>query len=161
MELFFLLGVDASHVYVHTACLDARLLPQSYQHPNLSEGTDRVGGQLCSDKECPFSGIPKSGRVWRKLLESDAQSVVTYMYFLRLIAMWCVCVSVAGRWLCHVVCMCVRCRQMAVPCGVYVCPLQADGCAMWCVCVSVAGRWLCHVVCMCVRCRQMAVVEVR
>ena len=28
------------------ACLGARLLPQSYQYPNLSEGADRVGGQL-------------------------------------------------------------------------------------------------------------------
>ena len=46
------------------ACLGARLLPQSYQHPNLSEGADRVGGQLRGDKECPFSGVTKSGRVW-------------------------------------------------------------------------------------------------
>ena len=39
------------------------------------EGTDRVSGQLSGDKECPFSGITKSGRVWRKVLESGAQSV--------------------------------------------------------------------------------------
>ena len=39
------------------------------------EGTDRVSGQLRGDKECPFSDIPKSGRVWRKVPESDAQSV--------------------------------------------------------------------------------------
>ena len=43
------------------ACLGARLLPQSYQYPNLSSGADRVGGQLCGDKECPFSGVTKSG----------------------------------------------------------------------------------------------------
>ena len=37
---------------------------------------DRVGGgQLRGDKECPFSGITNSGRVWRKVRESDAQSV--------------------------------------------------------------------------------------
>ena len=42
------------------ACLGARLLPQSYQYPNLSEGTDHVGGQLHGDKECPFSDITKS-----------------------------------------------------------------------------------------------------
>ena len=36
----------------------------------------RVAGQLRGDKECPFSGITKSGRVWRKVPESDAQSVV-------------------------------------------------------------------------------------
>ena len=39
------------------ACLGARLLPQSYQYPNLSEGADRAGGQLRGDKECSFSGV--------------------------------------------------------------------------------------------------------
>ena len=57
------------------ACLGTRLLLQSYQYPNLLEGTDCVGGQLHRDKECPFSGITKSGRVWRKVPESDARSV--------------------------------------------------------------------------------------
>ena len=59
------------------ACLGARLLPQSYQYPNLSEGADRVAGQLRGDKECSFSGVTKSGRVWRKVPESDARSVGT------------------------------------------------------------------------------------
>ena len=36
------------------------------------EGADRVGGQLRGDKECPFSGVTKSGRVLRKEPESDA-----------------------------------------------------------------------------------------
>ena len=44
------------------------LLPQSYQYPNLSEGADCVGGQLRGDKEYPFSGVTKSGR----LLEESA-----------------------------------------------------------------------------------------
>ena len=57
------------------ACLGARLLLHSYQDPNLSEGADCVGGQLCGDKECPFSSVTKSGRVWRKVPESDARSV--------------------------------------------------------------------------------------
>ena len=57
------------------ACLGARLLPQSYQYPNFSEGDDRVGGQLRGDKECPFSGVTKSGRVWRKVKESAPRSV--------------------------------------------------------------------------------------
>ena len=35
---------------------------------------DSVSGQLCRDKECPFNGVTNSGRVWRKVLESDAQS---------------------------------------------------------------------------------------
>ena len=67
----FLPGVDGPHVYVR----GTRLLPQSYQYANLSEGADHVGGQLRGDKECPLSGVTKSGRVWRKVLESDARSV--------------------------------------------------------------------------------------
>ena len=52
------------------------LLPQySYQYPNFSEGADRVGGQLRGDKECPFSGATISGRVWRKVPESDIRNV--------------------------------------------------------------------------------------
>ena len=51
------------------------LLPQPYQYPNLSEGADRVGGQLRGDKECLFSGVTKSGRVWRKVPNRDARSV--------------------------------------------------------------------------------------
>ena len=51
------------------ACLGARFLPQSYQYPNLSEGADCVGGQLCL-----CSGVTKSGRIWRKVPESDAWS---------------------------------------------------------------------------------------
>ena len=43
----------------------------------LSESADRVAGQLRGDKECPFSGVTKSGRVWRKVPESDARSVGT------------------------------------------------------------------------------------
>ena len=65
---FFTLGGCVSCL---RACLGARLLPQSYQYPNLSEGADRVGGQLRGDKECPFSGATKSGRDWRKVQESD------------------------------------------------------------------------------------------
>ena len=60
-------------------CFGARLLLQSYQYLNFSEGADRVGGQLRGDKECPFSGVTKSGRVWRKVPESDARSVGTNM----------------------------------------------------------------------------------
>ena len=40
-----------------------------------SEGADRVAGQLRGDKECPFSGVTKSGKVWRKVPEIDARSV--------------------------------------------------------------------------------------
>ena len=42
-------------------------------YPNLSEGADRVS---CAElKECPFGGLTRSGRVWRKVPESDARSV--------------------------------------------------------------------------------------
>ena len=51
------------------------LLLQSYYYPNRSEDADRVAGQLRGDKECPFSGVTKSGRDWRKVPESDARSV--------------------------------------------------------------------------------------
>ena len=64
--------MDASHVYVRALALGCFC---SQKYPNLSEGTDRVGGQLRGDKECPFSGVTKSGRVWRKVPESDARSV--------------------------------------------------------------------------------------
>ena len=58
--------MNASHVYVRALALSCfcRL-------PNLSEGADRVAGQLRGDKECPFSGVTKSGRVWRKVSERD------------------------------------------------------------------------------------------
>ena len=71
------------------ACLGARLLPLSYHYPNLSEGTDRVGGQLRGAKEWPFSGVTESGRVWRKVPESDARSVGTMA--------WCVAAFIDRR----------------------------------------------------------------
>ena len=42
------------------ACLGARLLPQSYQYPNLSEGAGHISGQLHGDKECSCV-VTKSG----------------------------------------------------------------------------------------------------
>ena len=65
--------MDASHVYVRAWALGC--MHSLNQYPNLSEAADRVGGQLRGDKECPFSGVTKSGRVWRKVPESDALSV--------------------------------------------------------------------------------------
>ena len=66
---FFYTGVDASHAWA-LGCFHS-----------LSEGADRVGGQLRGDKECPFSGVTKSGRVWRKVPESDARSVISTQTF--------------------------------------------------------------------------------
>ena len=44
-------------------------------YPNLSEDADHAAGQLRGDNEYPFSGVTKSGRVWRKVPENDARSV--------------------------------------------------------------------------------------
>ena len=57
------------------ACFDAVLLSRSYWYPNLSGGADSVGGQLRGDEDSPVSGVTSSGRIWRKVPESDAQSV--------------------------------------------------------------------------------------
>ena len=68
--------MDASHVHV-------RALALGYFYRHISTRTFRraltVGGQLRGDKECPFSGVTKSGRVWRKVPESDVRSVGTNM----------------------------------------------------------------------------------
>ena len=71
------------------ACFGASLLQQSYQYPNLSEGADRVGGQLRADKACPFSGVTKSGRVWRKVPESGARSVWLWLIEFRALTLHC------------------------------------------------------------------------
>ena len=70
--LFFIFLTRGGCASCLRTCLGARLLPQSYQYPNLSEGADRVAGQLRGDKEC---GVTKSGSVWRKVPESDARCV--------------------------------------------------------------------------------------
>ena len=62
-----------------TCMLGCHLASTSYQYPNLSEGADRIDGLQQRDKECPFNGVTKSGRVWRKLPESDARSVRAIM----------------------------------------------------------------------------------
>ena len=51
------------------------LLPQFLQYTNLSEDADSVSGQLRGYNECPFIGVTNSGSVWRKVPESDVQSV--------------------------------------------------------------------------------------
>ena len=70
--------MDASHVYV-------RALALGFFYSHISTRTfrralpDRVAGQLRGDKECPFSGVTKSGRVWRKVPENGARSVVHWL----------------------------------------------------------------------------------
>ena len=72
---FFLPGVDASHVYVHAwmlGCFHSLISSQTFRRA-LTALVD-----ICAEikRECPFSGVTKSGRVWRKVLESGARSVV-------------------------------------------------------------------------------------
>ena len=51
MELFFFTRDGC------VSCLRGYLGAKSYQYPDLSDGADRVGGELRGDKECPFSGV--------------------------------------------------------------------------------------------------------
>ena len=74
----FLPGVDAPHVYVRAWALGC--FHSLINTRTISEGADRVGGQLRADKEGTFSGVNKSGRIWRKMPESDARSVVSRVY---------------------------------------------------------------------------------
>ena len=60
-------------------CMPGCCVPQSWWYPNLLEGVDSIGGQLHGDKECPFSGVTNSGRIWNKVPESDVQSVASLM----------------------------------------------------------------------------------
>ena len=61
-------------------CVLGRYVAFTAWYPNLSEGADSVGGQLRGDKECRFSGVTNSGRVWRKVPESDARNVTPRVY---------------------------------------------------------------------------------
>ena len=79
----FLPGVDASHVYVRAlalGCFYSHISTRTFQRA-LTASLDS-----CAEiKECPFSGVTKSGRVWSKVPESDARSVlrtVTTLHFL-------------------------------------------------------------------------------
>ena len=77
MELFFsfsfLPGVDASHVCVHALALGC-----FYRHISTRSFRRALTASLdsCAEiKECLFNGVTKSGRVRRKVPESDARSV--------------------------------------------------------------------------------------
>ena len=80
-SFFFIPRVDAPHVYVRAwalGCFHSLISTQTFWKA-LTTSVDS-----CMEIECPFSGVTKSGRVWRKLPESDAQSVVlTLLFFLK------------------------------------------------------------------------------
>ena len=67
--------MDASHVYVGAwalGCFHSHISTQTFRRA-LTASLDS-----CAEIkiECPFSGVTKSGRVWKKLPESDARSVL-------------------------------------------------------------------------------------
>ena len=75
---FFLPVADAPHVYVRAwtlCCFHSLISTQTFRRA-LTASMDM---QLRGDKECPFTGIISSGRVWRKVPESDVRSVVKGM----------------------------------------------------------------------------------
>ena len=79
---YFLSGVDAPRIYVHawTLCCFHSIVsnpPAPTPTPNhISEGADRVCGELLGDKDCRFS----VGIVWRKEPEREDWSVVRWVY---------------------------------------------------------------------------------
>ena len=62
-----MLGVTPSAGLRHPSFKEEGAGKRCSEYPNLSEGTDSVGEQLRGDKESPFSGVTKSGRVRRKV----------------------------------------------------------------------------------------------
>ena len=72
----FLSGVDASHVYVRAwalGCFHSLISTKTFGRA-LTASVDS-----CAEiKECPFNGVTKSGRVWRKVPEGDARSVIAH-----------------------------------------------------------------------------------
>jgi len=61
-----------SHVYMHAwtlCCSHSLIRTQTFQRALT------VSGQLHEDEECLFIGVTNSGRVWRKVPESDTRSV--------------------------------------------------------------------------------------
>ena len=75
--LFFTRGGCVSCLHV---CLGARLLLRSHISTHIFWRVLTALLDSCVKiKECPFSGVTKSDRVWRKVPESDARSVGTAM----------------------------------------------------------------------------------
>ena len=65
--------MDASHVYVRAwalGCFRSHISTRTFRRALTASLNS-----CAIDKECPFSGVTKSGRVWRKVPESDARNV--------------------------------------------------------------------------------------
>ena len=64
--------MDASHVYVRAralGCFHSLISTETFRRA-LTGSVDS-----CAETECPFSGVTKSGRVWKNGSESDSRSV--------------------------------------------------------------------------------------
>ena len=77
----FLPGVNASLVYMRALALGC-----FYSHIYISTQTFRRALTASLDscakiKSAPFSGVTKSGRVWRKVQENNARSVGWWLWF--------------------------------------------------------------------------------
>ena len=73
-SFFFLPGVDAPHVYVRAwalGCLHSLLSTRTFRRAL----TASVHSCAEITEKRPFSGVTKSGRIWRKVPECDARSV--------------------------------------------------------------------------------------
>ena len=57
--------------------------------------TVSVHGQLRGDKDFPFSGVTNSGRVWRKVPESDARCVILPILSYMFVSVLMMCLFVA------------------------------------------------------------------
>ena len=76
LELSSLPMADAPYIYMHAAwtlCCFHSLISTH----NFCRALTALVDKLPGDKECPFSGVTSSGRVWRKVPESDAGSVAS------------------------------------------------------------------------------------
>ena len=113
----------ATYVLAWTLCCFHSLISK---YPNRSEGADSVGRQLRRNKECPFSGVTCSGRVWKNVPEHDTGSVSL--------------TQSANTVLLSLLCVCVRARTRA--CCVRAC---VRACVRMCVCKGVRRKCPCHV----------------
>ena len=56
--------MDVSHVYVRTlvlGCFHGLISTQTFRRAPTTSVDSCASGQLCGDKECPFSDVTKSG----------------------------------------------------------------------------------------------------
>ena len=65
---FLFTGVDAPHVYVRAwalGCFHSLISTRTFRRALTASAVN------CAEIEFPFSGVTSSGRIWRKVTESD------------------------------------------------------------------------------------------